>query len=70
MMTHCRHYKCHKCYILVKNVTSVVKIILSSRLCRFSNEIIRTLENTLRDWFKKEKLFDEEYKAFSLKKTT
>jgi hypothetical protein len=27
-----------------------------------------TLENTLKDWFKKKKSFDEEYKAFSMKK--
>jgi hypothetical protein len=27
-----------------------------------------TLEDTLRDWLKKEKSFDEEYKDFTMKK--
>jgi hypothetical protein len=29
-----------------------------------------TLEDTLKDWLKKENSFDEEYKAFFLEKTT
>jgi hypothetical protein len=29
-----------------------------------------TLENTLKDWLKKEKSFDEEYKDFTMEKTT
>jgi hypothetical protein len=41
MMTYCRHYKCCKCHI---SVTSVANIILSSFLCRVSNDIIRTLK--------------------------
>jgi hypothetical protein len=41
MMTYCRHYKCRKCHTLATNVASVTNIILSSCLCRISNDITR-----------------------------
>jgi hypothetical protein len=44
MMTYCHHYKCRKCHILATSVTSVTNIILSSCLCRVSNDITRTLK--------------------------
>jgi hypothetical protein len=41
MMTYCRHYKCR---ILAISVASVTNIILSSFLCRVSNDITGTLK--------------------------
>jgi hypothetical protein len=69
MMTYCRHYKCRKCRILATSVASVTSYShLAYVVSRTTSQ--GTLEDTLRDWLKKEKSFDKEYKAFSLRKTT
>jgi hypothetical protein len=49
---------------------SVAKIILSSCLCRVSDEIIKNTQKTPKNiGFEEEKSFDREYKSFSMETT-